>query len=176
MQMQVPEWHARDDRGDNARIGELMEAQPRAGEMPGIGAASNADGMMERLRRRLDRHSTRNDVVQEIPPSSSRNAAFHPFSEAAQLRDLARNTVRAALRAEQRGGAAEGEVRMLLRQACDSAHLQDAHVERLLILLKEAWRELPQARHRTHNEAQAPLARVVTLCIEEFYATTPRRR
>lgn len=143
-------------------------------DTPIPGQSGRGNGVLDHLRWQFGRHSTRDDVVQDRPPSFSRDAGCSPFSQAAPLRELVREALRAALQAEHRGAAADSEVRTLLRQACDTARVNDAHVERLLILLKEVWRELPQARHRTHIDAQAPLARVVTMCIDEYYATTPR--
>lgn len=161
--------------GGDERAGETV--RPHASTEASYAAedAMMADGLLERLGRRLGRHSTRDDGVRDTS-SAAGDAALPRFVECGQLRALARETVSAALRPELQGSAGDHVLRKLLRQACGVAHTHDARVERLLVVLKEAWRELPQARHRTHTEAQAPLARVVTLCIEEYYATMPPRQ
>ena len=69
-----------------------------------------------------------------------------------------------------RGDATPVRIREALRQACDTAHERGLHAEQLLILVKEAWHELPATRRATRDEAERLLARVITLCVEEYYA------
>ena len=86
------------------------------------------------------------------------------------VRELARGTVRTALRPDARFDRADGEVRRLIRQTCDLARAHDIAVERLLVVVKQAWVELPEARQASHTAGWGTLDRVVTLCIEEYYA------
>ena len=97
-----------------------------------------------------------------------------PSSEGIQLRELTRTALLVALHDAAHGRVLDGTVRPVLRQVCDAARACDARVEHLLILLKEACLELPEARRANHDDAQDTLARVITLCIEEYYG--PRVR
>jgi len=90
------------------------------------------------------------------------------------LRRLTYDPLRRALCADGSGGPPDADVRMLLRQLCDTAHERGVPAEQLLILLKEGWRELPEARHGLRFDARDVLAHVITLCIDEYYA--PGRR
>lgn len=95
---------------------------------------------------------------------------------AGDLRALTRRIVRAALRADRRRPGPEPDAQMLqlLRVTCNLARANHTLVEQLLILLKEAWREQPDARPLRHSDAVDTLARVITLCIAEYYAPTQR--
>jgi hypothetical protein len=66
-------------------------------------------------------------------------------------------------------GARDGGLRRLIQRASQSARERGLRAEQLLILLKETWRELPEVRHVPFQDADDMLARVVTLCIEEYY-------
>ena len=87
-----------------------------------------------------------------------------------QLGPLARRALRGALRDPLCVRAPGQEVRAVLRQLCDAAHACGLPAERLLILLKEAWRDLPEARSAMRAHEETPLTRVITLCIDEYYA------
>ena len=84
----------------------------------------------------------------------------------ARLHDLTHGALHRALRAD---GDADGELREMLREACDAARERGLPVERLLVLFKQAWRELPEARTLPPHDAGSVLAGVITRCIEEYY-------
>lgn len=86
------------------------------------------------------------------------------------LRDLARGALCRALLADGRTRQPDANVRELLRQACNVARARDMHVEHVLILLKEVWHELPELQLGRQGDAETRFARVVSLCIEEYYA------
>ena len=88
--------------------------------------------------------------------------------------DLAHQVVRCALREAKNVKSHDHEVRAALRPLCDAARSRGLYAERLIVLLKEAWRELPEARRSTREHDLGALERVVTLCIDEYYA--PRRQ
>lgn len=92
----------------------------------------------------------------------------------ADLRALARGTLRSALRAHVRAHTPDAESRAALRRLCDAAQVRGLHAEQLLILLKEEWRALPAPRLAAREHDGAVLAGVITLCIDEYYS--PRRR
>lgn len=66
--------------------------------------------------------------------------------------------------------SADHEIRIALRELCDAAHTNGMRAEQVLVLLKDAWRSLPEARSAPRDEQQSVLAFVIGLCIKEFYA------
>jgi hypothetical protein len=62
------------------------------------------------------------------------------------------------------------ELRGPVRQLCVFAHSEDVSAEQLLVRFKEIWASLPPLaglpRGRQRNDL---MARVATMCIEEFY-------
>lgn len=98
-----------------------------------------------------------------------------PFARGTQLRELTRAALRVAMEDAAHGRMPDGAVRAMLREVCAAARACDARVEHLLILLKEACLKLPEARRVNHDDAQDTLARVITLCIEEYYGPRVRR-
>ena len=138
------------------------------------GGAAAAPGM-DRIPDHMGRHSERHvpiegDVMQRerLQPDGGTSL----YRDATDLRALARGAVRAALLAEQRGVGLDGEVRHFFHVICVVARAHGTPVERVLILIKEAWREQPEARPRRYADAEDSLARVITVCIEEYYART----
>ena len=92
----------------------------------------------------------------------------------AQLRDATDGAIRRTLRAAARGDASDAEIRSALDSACAVARQHAVPAEQLIILLKECWRELPEAQRLVRTEADETMARVVTMCIGAYYA--PFRR
>lgn len=86
-----------------------------------------------------------------------------------ELRELTQEALRRSLPASQLSRARDEEVRRILRQLCVRARDANLHAEDVVILLKIAWRELPETRHAVHDR-EGILARAVTLCIEEYYS------
>ena len=85
------------------------------------------------------------------------------------LGSLARHALRCAQGASQRDPAADEAVRATLRRLCDNAHESTVRPEELIILLKETWRAAPELRNTARDPECATLARVITLCIDEYY-------
>ena len=85
-----------------------------------------------------------------------------------------RELLREALDAQQGGRSLGDALQLRTRAACECAHGLGLPIERLLVLLKEEWRDTPDARRLTRVDATSVLERVVTLCINEFYADRPR--
>ena len=85
---------------------------------------------------------------------------------------LVRDLLHEALRA-QRGGQLPAEsVRERTRAMCACAHERGLPIERVLVTLKQEWRDAPETRRLKRFEAATVLERIVTLCITEFYADT----
>lgn len=87
-----------------------------------------------------------------------------------RLNELADELLRRAVRARDRGGAVDGEMREALRRACDAAHERGLHAEELVVHLRARWRYLPKPGPLEGHEGETLCARVVTLCICEFYS------
>jgi hypothetical protein len=63
------------------------------------------------------------------------------------------------------------QARQAVRALCDDAHRCHLHAEQLLIVIKDAWREMPEARVGSgHVAPHDSLDRFISLCIEEYYA------
>ena len=70
---------------------------------------------------------------------------------------------------------ADGELRTDLQAVCHAARRQNMRVEYLIIAFKDAWRSLPEARTLPQGSQGIELLnRIITLCIAEFYASSPR--
>ncbi len=81
------------------------------------------------------------------------------------------DTVAALREAIRRLGAAElnGELRAALNQLSDEARAKGVRAEQLIILLKQLWYRLPMPSV-PRDERTRMLERLVTLCINEYYA------
>jgi len=90
---------------------------------------------------------------------------------------IARVVREGALQAQVRVGVVpEAQWRRAIRDICDEAHADDIPPERLVKEIKEALRVLCDACHVPHGSARTDFTqRVVTLCIEEYYATARER-
>ena len=84
--------------------------------------------------------------------------------------DSAFDALRSALIAVVDGGASSSSLRAPVRQLCVFARSEDVRAEQLLVKFKELWANLPPLaglpRGRQRNDL---MARVATMCIEEFY-------
>jgi hypothetical protein len=75
-----------------------------------------------------------------------------------------------ALVTQHGGRLSDDSMRRRLRATCECARSVGLPIERLLVLLKQEWRDTPAARRLRRMEATSVLERIVTLCIDEFYA------
>lgn len=73
------------------------------------------------------------------------------------------------------GKSAYSDLRVPVQQLCVFAHSEEMKAEELLVRFKEIWSGLPPLaglpRGRQRNDL---MARVATMCIEEFYGPPPR--
>ena len=65
----------------------------------------------------------------------------------------------------------EGELRAVMRGLCDDAHREGLRPEELILLLKTTWMSRPDLAPTHRSETKAILDHIITLCIEEYYAT-----
>ena len=87
-----------------------------------------------------------------------------------RLRELADGALRHAARTARSGERVDAVVREMIRRVCEVAHERELRAEQLLLLLKQAWRELPEGRRLPPRADDDVLARAITVCIDEYYA------
>ncbi len=90
-----------------------------------------------------------------------------PFS-----RDALRAVLLAGLDRLEEGGtfAADDRLGEALAALSSEARRHGLRAEQLLVLLKEAWRELPEAGAIPEYESrQSVLGRVIVLCLDDYY-------
>lgn len=116
-----------------------------------------------------------NDVMRRDASRTNDGPATARREGMSRASDPARSVLRRALRIGVRGCTRDGELRDALHRACAVTRDSGLHVEDLLVLLKEVWRELPEARRAPRQEADELLARVISLCINEYYAPAGNR-
>jgi hypothetical protein len=77
--------------------------------------------------------------------------------------------LRTALQALLRSGAPDDDVRRAMSLFCAEARRRELPAERVLVLLKEAWRSLPEVRRLRRTQREHALAHLTTLAIRTFY-------
>ncbi|MGI9140421.1 MAG: hypothetical protein ACR2GJ_04865 [Gemmatimonadaceae bacterium] len=66
---------------------------------------------------------------------------------------------------------ADPELARILRQVVTEARHRQIRAEQLVVILKNVWDSLPDARYAIDREAQVRVRqRLITLCIETYYA------
>lgn len=99
-----------------------------------------------------------------------------PAAREAHLRELTDRVLRRAAATMGPDDLANAGVRELVQRVCILAHERGLRAEQLLLLLKAAWRELPEGRRPQQHDAGGVLARVITVCIHEYYARSAADR
>ena len=101
------------------------------------------------------------------PRSDGAGSATH---DAVHDSDGAFDALRSRLMDVVDGRSSYAELRAPIRQLCVLAQREDLRAEQLLVRFKEIWAELPPLsglpRGRQRNDV---MAKVATMCIEEFY-------
>lgn len=99
-----------------------------------------------------------------------------PGGDGVQDCDSAFDVLRSALMDVVDGKINCSELRAPVRQLCVFAHSEDLRAEQLLVRFKDIWANLPTLaglpRGRQRNDL---MARVATMCIEEFYGPPPKK-
>jgi hypothetical protein len=83
----------------------------------------------------------------------------------------AEGVLRHALESGHHGTDAHNAVHRSLRSLCRVARSHGVHVEQLVVICKDAWRNLPQARDLSPEARAALIKGVVSQCIDEYYRT-----
>lgn len=72
-------------------------------------------------------------------------------------------------------GFGDGEIRQAAHLICRDAHRDGLSAEQMLIALKLEWSALPEVvAMRNRPVAEELLSRIVTVCIHEYYLSTPQ--
>lgn len=106
----------------------------------------------------------------EVGSSSAADASI-------DLRAPVYELIRCAHRAARDDGSIDvthDDISEAVRSICTMARTSDIRVETLILAIKAGWRQLPEFRNRARMDAEATLAALITMCIEEYYA--PQRR
>ena len=93
-------------------------------------------------------------------------------SQLENLRELLEIVLRRAAYTVGSGYSLSSSLRDSMRRVCILAHARDIRSEQLLIMIKEAWFELPEPERILRDHSGDVLARVITLCIDEYYGVT----
>lgn len=83
----------------------------------------------------------------------------------------AEGVLRHALEARDLGTDADDSVHRSLRALCRLARTHGIHVEQLVVLCKDAWRSLPEARGLSPETGTSLLKSIISRCIDEYYRT-----
>ena len=87
------------------------------------------------------------------------------------LSDRAITALRSAIQGQFRQPSADPSVRRALRALCLEARAKDLRPEQLILLFKRAWYSLPESRGHDTKKKQEMLDRLITICVEEYFAT-----
>lgn len=116
------------------------------------------------------------------PPTTVDDAAVAaPAADGvAHVHALMDEALRCALRSLMRGGRATDSTTLsALGVACTAARERAMPVEKLIVLIKARWRQLPDGQLLTRLSREVAidsLDHVITACIEQYFGTTIRRR
>ena len=139
------------DRRENDTASPLSQGGGARGSGANV-ASSSEDGSAGELQVRILAHSALRCALRDGPRVGSRDSLPHV----------------------ERVYAPDDETRKTIWRLCQAAQEAGLRGEQVLILLKEAWRDEPEARRAAHDHDGDMLSRVITLCIQEYYA--PQRR
>ena len=100
---------------------------------------------------------------------SEANTAVDESDSLGNVRELTTIVLRRAVYTVSNGYTIDGKLRDSIRRVCSLARTRAVTVERLVVMLKEAWWEMPEAERVLGHRRDEVLARVVTLCIDEYF-------
>lgn len=93
-------------------------------------------------------------------------------ARATPLHDSVHEALRRAAhlaRDEAGDGRLDDQARRALSRVCALAWREGVRVEALLVLLKDAWRRLPELQGVARRDSDVTLTRVITHCIQEYF-------
>lgn len=99
-------------------------------------------------------------------------ALEHPLDSGSDLlSERALTAVRSAFQGQLRHPSSDLATRRALRALCLEARTRELRAEQLIVLFKRIWHSLPESRGRDTHKKQQMLDRMITICVEEYYAT-----
>ena len=101
----------------------------------------------------------------------SRTVGSDDDSQPSALSERATTALRSALQGQLRQPSADHSLRRALRALCVEARTKDLRAEQLIVLFKRAWHSLPESRGPDTRKKQELLDRLITICVQEYYAT-----
>lgn len=104
-------------------------------------------------------------------PGSPHGTEVPDASGHSHLREMIGAASQSAIRALRSGGADEGREapRAAFRDSCALARARGVRAEQLILMIRDGWHRLPELRGVSRVDADVTRARVVTLCIQEYY-------
>ena len=109
-------------------------------------------------------------MLQQRPQVESSASARDEFLPSA-LSERAMTALRTAIQGQFRQPTADHALRRALHALCLEARSKDLRAEQLIMVFKRAWHTLPESRGPETRKKQAVLDRLITICVEEYYAT-----
>jgi hypothetical protein len=82
----------------------------------------------------------------------------------------AATALRSALQGHLRQAVPDDTLRRALHSLCADARKRNLRPEQLILIFKQVWSSLPEVQDRNAARRQDLLDRIVTICIEEYYA------
>lgn len=107
--------------------------------------------------------------MNRVSPVSESVLSEQTSSELENLRELLDIVLRRAVYTVGGGYSLSSGLRESMRRVCALAHARDIRAEQLLVMIKEAWFKLPEPDRILRDHSGDVLARVITLCIDEYY-------
>lgn len=90
---------------------------------------------------------------------------------ASLLSERAMTALRTAIQGQFRHQTADHSLRRALRALCVEARAKELRAEQLILIFKRVWHSLPESRGGEARKRQNLLDRLITICVEEYYAT-----
>lgn len=88
-----------------------------------------------------------------------------------QFSERAGTALRSALQGHLRQPVPDETLRRALSALCADARARNLRPEQLILIFKQAWTSLPEFESGSRNQRQELLDRIVSICIEEYYAS-----
>jgi hypothetical protein len=116
----------------------------------------------------------RQKVTQENGAATMLQSRFEshdrPDSSREILSDRAVTALRTALQAQLKQPIQEASLRRALRAVCFEARMKNMRAEQLIVVFKRVWFSLPEVQGKDSPKREEILDRIVTVCVDEFYA------
>ena len=109
-------------------------------------------------------------IMNRVTESEGNTLSEQTATQLTNLRELLDIVLRRAVYTAGSGYSLSSGLRESMRRVCVLAHGRDVQIERLLVMVKDTWFELPEPRRILQDHSADVLSRVVTLCIDEYYA------